>query len=47
MGVRVQLASGRVQDLPVAPARVCIDCGHVAFFLPEDARQYLASNSGG
>jgi hypothetical protein len=46
MGVRVQLAGGRFQDLPVAPARVCIDCGHVALFLPEDARQYLASNSG-
>jgi hypothetical protein len=46
MGVRVQLAGGRFQDLPVAPARVCIDCGHVALFLPEDARQYLASSSG-
>jgi hypothetical protein len=46
MGVRVQLPGGRFQDLPVAPARVCIDCGHVALFLLEDARQYLASNAG-
>jgi DNA-directed RNA polymerase subunit RPC12/RpoP len=46
MGVRVLTAAGRQEDLPIAMAWVCIDCGHVATYLPENARQYLASVAG-
>jgi hypothetical protein len=41
MGVRV-MAAGRPVDLPIASAKVCVDCGHVALALADDARRYLA-----
>jgi hypothetical protein len=45
MGVRV-FTPGRHDDVPLASAWVCVDCGHVAMFLPEDARRYLAGLVG-
>jgi hypothetical protein len=44
--VRV-FTQGRHDDLPVARASVCVDCGHVALFVPDDARRYLAGLAGG
>jgi hypothetical protein len=44
--VRV-FTQGRHDDLPVAQASVCVDCGHVALFVPDDARRYLAGLAGG
>jgi hypothetical protein len=46
LGVRV-FTQGRHDDLPVAQASVCVDCGHVALFVPDDARRYLAGLAGG
>ena len=46
LGVRVAKVAGGYQDLPIASAWVCIDCGHVSLQLPEDARQYLALIAG-
>jgi hypothetical protein len=45
LGVRV-FTAGRHDDIPLSPARVCADCGHVALFVPEDARAYLAGIAG-
>jgi hypothetical protein len=45
LGVRVVTAN-RQDDLPLSTARVCVDCGRVALFIPEDARLYLASLVG-
>ncbi len=45
LGVRV-FTAGRHDDIPLGPARVCADCGHVAMFVPEDARTYLAGVAG-
>jgi hypothetical protein len=41
LGVRV-FTAGRHDDIPLGPARVCVDCGHVALSVPDDARAYLA-----
>ncbi len=41
LGVRV-FTAGRYDDVPLTQAWVCLDCGHVAVFLPDDARRYLA-----
>jgi hypothetical protein len=41
IGVRV-FTPGRHDDIPLGPARVCADCGHVALFVADDARAYLA-----
>jgi ribosomal protein L32 len=46
LGVRV-FTSGRHDDLPLAQASVCVDCGHVSMSVPEDARRYLAGLLGG
>jgi hypothetical protein len=45
LGVRV-FTAGRYDDIPLSQARVCVDCGHVALTLPEDARAYLAGLPG-
>lgn len=45
LGVRVY-TSGRYDDVPLAQAAVCVDCGHVAMSLPDDARRYLAGLVG-
>jgi hypothetical protein len=45
LGVRV-FTPGRQDDVPLAQAVVCVDCGHVALQLPEDARRYLAGLVG-
>jgi len=45
LGVRV-FTPGRHDDVPLAPALVCVDCGHVSLFLPDDARRYLAGLFG-
>jgi hypothetical protein len=45
LGVRV-FTAGRHDDVPLAPALVCVDCGHVSLFLPDDARRYLAGLVG-
>jgi len=45
LGVRV-FTAGRHDDIPLGPARVCADCGHVALFVPGDARAYLAGIAG-
>jgi hypothetical protein len=39
--VRV-FTTGRHDDVPLAQASVCVDCGHVSLFVPDDARRYLA-----
>jgi hypothetical protein len=41
LGVRV-FTAGRHDDIPLGPARVCVDCGHVHLLVPDDARAYLA-----
>lgn len=41
LGVRV-FTAGRQDDVPLAQAAVCVDCGHVSLFVPDDARRYLA-----
>jgi len=46
MGVRVATSAGRYEDVPISTGWVCLDCGHVGMFLPENARQYLASVTG-
>ena len=46
MGVRV-FTPGRHDDVPMAQASVCVDCGHVAMFVAEDARRYLLGTVGG
>ena len=46
LGVRV-FTQGRHDDLPLAQASVCVDCGHVSLFVPDDARRYLAGLAGG
>ncbi|MGD0529265.1 MAG: zinc-ribbon domain-containing protein [Polyangiaceae bacterium] len=46
LGVRV-FTSGRHDDLPLAEASVCVDCGHVSMSVPDDARRYLAGLVGG
>ncbi len=46
LGVRVATAHGLYQDVPIASAWVCLDCGGIALQLPEDARQYLAVVTG-
>jgi hypothetical protein len=46
MGARV-MAAGRPVDVPVASASVCIDCGHLALAIADDARRYLVGLFGG
>jgi hypothetical protein len=46
LGVRV-FSPGRHDDVPLAQASVCVDCGHVSLFVPDDARRYLAGLAGG
>jgi hypothetical protein len=46
LGVRV-FTQGRQDDLPLAQARVCADCGHVSLFVPDDTRRFLAGLVGG
>jgi hypothetical protein len=46
LGVRV-FTPGRQDDLPLGQASVCVDCGHVSLFVPEDARRFLAGLAGG
>jgi hypothetical protein len=46
LGVRV-FSPGRHDDVPLAQASVCVDCGHVALSVPDDARRYLAGLAGG
>jgi zinc-ribbon domain len=41
LGVRV-FTTGRHDDVPLAQASICVDCGHVSLFVPDDARRYLA-----
>lgn len=46
LGVRV-FSAGRYDDVPLAQASVCVDCGHVSMFVPDDARRYLAGLAPG